>query len=162
MDWLRVALPLLVVLTTAIVSPGEENVEPEPFVEKEFVIVKSTASYKEAAKAAASAAAKLGVRLDLRGLSPHERTGLTSSEEECSRNDFPYPCYVPRGRYDDGTYASVEWSSDYGGFSKGLYVVMVSSEVTGSSETGRMLEVAHRAYPDAYSKRARVYVGCLH
>ena len=83
----HIALPLLVVLTTAIPSPAEENVEPEPFLDKEFVIVRSTSSFEDAAKAAASAAAKLGVRLDLRGLSPHKRTGLTFSREECRRGD---------------------------------------------------------------------------
>lgn len=158
----RVAVLLILVLTTAIASTAEENVEPEPFVDKEFVIIKSTPTFNEAAKAAESAAAKLGVQLDLRGLSPHRQTGLTLSEEECSRNDFPYPCYVPRGRFDDGKYVSVEWSSDYSTFSKGLYLVMVASDVAGSRETGRALEAARRSYPDAYAKRARVYVGCMH
>ncbi len=158
----RFALTLLVVLSTAIASTAEENIEAEPFADKEFVVIKSTHSFKEAAKAATSAAVNLGLRLDLRGLSPHHRTGLTFSEAECRKGDFPYPCYVARGRYDDGAYVSVEWSSAYTGFSKGLYLVMVASNVPGSGESGRMLEVARRAYSDAYAKRARVYVGCMH
>jgi hypothetical protein len=81
----RNALLLLVVLTTAVASTAEENGQSEPFVEKEFVIVKSTPSVKKAAEAAESAAERLGVLLDLRGLSRHERTGLIFSEDECSR-----------------------------------------------------------------------------
>lgn len=158
----RFALTLLVILSTAIASRAEETVEPEPFVDKEFVIVKSTSSFKEAGKVAASAAAKLGVRLDLRGLSAHKRTGLTFSKQECRQSEFSYPCYVPRGRDDDGTYVSVEWSSAYEHFAKGLYLVMVASDVPGSTETSRMLASARRTYRDAYAKRARVYVGCMH
>lgn len=155
-------LAFLLVLATAVATAGEESVDPESFVDKEFVIVDSTPSFEEAAGTAISAASKLGVRLDLRGLSPHERTGLTFSKEECSRSDLSYPCYVPRGRYDDGMYVSVEWSNDYRDFAKGLYLVMVASNVPGSSDTSEILEATRRIYPEAYARRAMMYVGCMH
>lgn len=159
MLWQCVIVALLLFGTGTVASAAEHDADREPFVDKEFVIVKFTPSFKEATESAANAAAKLGMRLDLRGLSPDLRTGLTFSREECTRSESRYPCYVPRGRGDDGTYASVEWSSDYDLFAKGMYVVMIASNAAGSRETRRVLEAARRVYPDAYTKRAKVYVG---
>jgi hypothetical protein len=162
MPWQLVVFASFLMITPAVTSAVEAEANPEPYLDKEFVIVRSTSSFKDARQAAANAATELSVRLDLRGLSPHERTGLTFSKEECTRSEFPYPCYVPRGRWDDGTYVSVEWSSAYKPFSKKLYVVMIASDVPGSRETRRMLEAARRVYPDACAKRVKVYVGCMH
>jgi hypothetical protein len=161
MRCLFLAVSLLLTIT-AVGSAAEGDANLEPYIDKEFVIVKSTRSFNEARQSASNAARALGVRLDLRGLSPHKRTGLTFSKQECTRSEFPYPCYVARGRWDDGAYVSVEWSSAYKPFARKLYVVMVASDVPGSAETRRMLEAARRVYPDAYVKRVKVYVGCMH
>jgi hypothetical protein len=155
-------LASLLMVTRTMTSAAECDANLQPYLDKEFVIIKSTPSFNEATQSAAKAAAALGVRLNLRGLSPNLRTGLTFSKEECARSEFPYPCYVPRGRWDDGTYVSVEWSSEYELFARALYVVMIASNVPGSSETGRILDAARRLYPDAYAKRAKVSVGCMH
>ena len=160
MLWQCVILASLLFSARTVTLAAEHDATLAPFVDKEFVIVKSTPSFKEATRSAANAAATLGMRLDLRGLSPDLRTGLTFSKQECTRSEFRYPCYVPRGR-GDGTYASVEWSSDYALFAKGLYVVMIASHGPGSSENRRVLEAARRVYPDAYAKRTKVYVGRL-
>jgi hypothetical protein len=162
MRWRLAILVLLLIVTRTVATAAKCDANLEPYVDKEFVILKSTPSFNEATRSAAKAAAELGVGLNLRGLSPNLRTGLTLSKEECARSEFRYPCYVPRGRGDDGTYVSVEWSSEYELFAKGLYVVMITSSVPGSSETRHMLEAARRVYPDAYAKRAKVYVGCMH
>jgi hypothetical protein len=155
-----VILASLLMITHPVTAAVECNANREPYVGKEFVILKSTPAFKEATRFAAKAAAELGVVLNLRGLHPNLRTGLTFSKEECTRSEYPYPCYLPRGRWDDGTYVSVEWSSKYDLFPPGLYVVMIASGLPGSSETRRMLAAARRAYPAAYAKRAKVYVGC--
>jgi len=162
MRWQPVILASLLIITRTLTSAADCDANREPFADKEFVILKSTPSFKEATQSAARAAATLGVGLNLRGLSPNLKTGLTFSREECTRSEFRYPCYVPRGRRDDGTYVSVEWSSEYELFAKGLYVVMIASDVPGSSKTRRILETARRTYPDAYAKRVKVYVGCMH
>jgi hypothetical protein len=162
MGWRPVILASsLLIIARAVTAAAVCDAKLEPYVDKEFVIVKSTPAFKEATQSAAKAAAELGVALNLRGLSPNLRTGLTSSREECARSACPYPCYVPRGRWDDGTYVSVEWSSKYDLHARGLYVVMIASGVPGSSQTRRMLETARRVYPAAYAKRAKVYVGCM-
>jgi len=150
---------LLILVRTLVLAADCDPTQP-PFRDKEFVVVRSTPSFDEATKTAAEAAAGLGIKLNRRGLSPNLRTGLTFSREECARRQFPYPCYVPRGRGDNGTYASVEWSSEYERFDRALYVVMIASHELGSRETRRALEAARRIYPAAYSKRVKVYVGC--
>ena len=154
-------LALLLVAARSVTSAAECDAQ-NPYRDKEFVIVKTTPSFKEATETAAKAAAELGIALNQRGLSPNLRTGLTLSKEECARNDVPYPCYVPRGRFDDGTYVSVEWSSEYEVFARALYVVMMASHAPGSKETPRALEAARRYYPTAYTRRVRIYVGCMH
>jgi hypothetical protein len=131
-------------------------------VEKDFVIVKSTATYREARRAAADAARRLGVRLDFRDLSPHRRGGLTFSKKECEGNAFDYPCYVARGRGDDGFYVSVEYSTAYAGFRPGLYVVIVASDEKGGQIAMEAATAAKKVFKDAYVRRTGVYMGCIH
>jgi len=154
-------LALLLIATCTAAAAADCDAR-NPYRDKEFVIVKSTPSFKEATETAAKVAAELGIALNLRGLSPNLRTGLTSSKDECVRNGLFYPCYVPRGRFDDGTYVSVEWSSQYEVFERALYVVMIASHAPGSKETSRALAAARRFYRAAYAKRVRIYVGCMH
>jgi len=161
MRWQLVILASCLIISRTVPSAAECDASREPFVDKEFLILKSTPSFKEATQSATRAATTLGVGLDLRGLSPDLRTGLTFSKEACTRSEFPYPCYVPRGRRD-GTYVSVEWSSKYEQFAKGMYVVMIASYAPGSSKTRHLLEATRRTYPDAYAKRVKLYVGCTY
>jgi hypothetical protein len=131
-------------------------------VEKDFVIVKSTASYREARRAAEDAARRLSVRVDLRDLSPHSGGGLTFSRKECEDGAFDYPCYVARGRGDDGFYVSVEYSTAYAGFRPGLYVVIVASDAKGGQIAADAVRAARKVFKDAYVRRTGVYMGCIH
>lgn len=131
-------------------------------IEKEFVIVKSTPAYGEARRAAVDAAKRLGVRLDLRELSPHRRGGLTFPRKECEDSAFDYPCYVARGRDDDGFYVSVEYSTAYAGFRPGLYVVIVASDEKGGPIAMDAAIKAKKLFKDAYVRRTGVYMGCIH
>ena len=158
MRWPIVILVFCLIISRPVTSAADCDAN---YVDKEFVILKSTPSFEEATRFGATAAATLGVGLKLRGLSPNLRTGLTSSKKECARSEFPYPCYVPRGRGDDGTYVSVEWSSDYELLAKGMYLVMIASYAPGSSKTRSALDAARRVYPDAYAKRVKLYVKCV-
>ena len=72
------------------------------------------------------------------------------------------PCYVARGRWDDGVYLSVEHSSSYAGFEEGLYIVVLASGSPRDRAIGAALRRAKGQYPDVVVKTAPVYLGCIH
>ncbi len=133
--------------------------DAEPFVKKNFVIVQSSKSYRVAKVTAEKAARRLHQPLDFRGLKPNNKSGLTFADSLCE-NEGGYPCYISRGRFDDGDYVSIEWSNAINGFTKGYYVVIVG---TGSKEeTCLLLKKAKFFFKDAFVKQAEVYIGCMH
>ena len=136
-------------------------VAEEAMVAKEFVIVRSTTSFDEATRVARETAAACGLPLNLRGALQKGR-GLTFSEERCEESGFDYPCYVARGRYDDGVYVSVEWSSAYSSFAKDRYVVIAASGDQGADEIPKTLAAVQPKFPDSYRKSSKVYMGCIH
>lgn len=145
---------LLTVLATSAVAQDET-----PFVKKNFVIIQSTKNYMQAKLTATKAASQLNQKLDLRGLKPDKQTGLTFSEKDCE-NEGGYPCYIARGRFDDGDYISIEWSNAINGFAKGYYVVIAGAG--SKDETNTILKKAKRFFKTAYVKQADVYIGCMH
>jgi hypothetical protein len=132
-----------------------------PYMTKQFVIVQSTKNYPQALATAKTAAAKLKLKLDLRGLKPAQKIGLTFSKKECDEY-YGYPCYIARGRYDDGVYVSIEYSNQYEGFKEGYYIVVVASGGEGSTLVAGTLKKAKTVFADAYMKKSQVYVGCIH
>ena len=138
---------------------GMEDTIADQSVSKSFLIVKSTKSYIEAKNFAQNLAKKSDIKLDLRGLDYNKEIMLTYTDTECNKNNFGYPCYVARGRYDNGVYLSVESSDAYEGFTKGYYIVVAASmEKIDKSLLYRM----KRYVPDAYVKHTSVYMGCIH
>ena len=156
---MRNLLTLLLLTTTYSLSAQTED---EMMVKKSFLILQSTKSYPDALKTARGAASSLAYRLDLRGLKPNIREGLTFSRPECDSNGWEYPCYVPRGRYDDGAYISIERSDAYNGFSKGYYIVIAASGEPAGKEVKGAFVKARPLYRQAYLKTAKVYMGCMH
>ena len=69
---------------------------------------------------------------------------------------------MPRGRYDDGGYISIERGSDRPEFTNGYYLVIAGSGHNSSGELDNRLEYAKGFYPDAYMKSIEVYMGCMH
>ena len=105
---------------------------------------------------------QLAIRLDLRDLSPDGTTGLTFSQDACTNEFGEFPCYVARGRWDDGVYVSVEHSSSYVGFEEGMYMVVLASGAPRDRVIGAALRRAKGQYPVAVVKTAPVYLGCIH
>jgi hypothetical protein len=134
----------------------------EMSVEKEFVIILSSTSYKAALRTAKEAATKLQYKLDLRDLQMNKESGLTWDKKTCENEWDEFPCYVARGRYDDGSYVSIEYSDAYQGFRKGYYIVIVAAGEKGSTEVKTALTKAKSFYKTAYSKSTKVYMGCMH
>jgi hypothetical protein len=150
------------ILSLPVIAQEADSAMMDQYIEKQFVIVQSTTKYPEALKTAKAAAQQLKLKLDLRGLKPHKETGLTWSSKTCNTDWFGYPCYVARGRYDDGAYVSIEYSSAYSGFKEGYYIVIVAGGDAGNSLVKSSLTKAQKIYRDAYAKLSRVYVGCMH
>jgi hypothetical protein len=127
-------------------------------VEKEFLIVKTTKVYSDAKKFVIDFSKRSAITIDLRGVLYREDLGLTSKKEECIESGFSYPCYIARGRYDDGVYLSIEHSDAYEGFTKGYYVVIAASGEVDSETIGTVKEFI----PDSYVKKSSIYMGCIH
>lgn len=143
------------------VNASAPDRDPE-VVRKSFVIIKATPSYAEARAIAAGASERLAIRMDLRELAPDPEAGLTFPKDACASEFGEYPCYVARGRWDDGVYISIEHSSSYEGFEEGLYVVMLASGSPRDRAIGAAVRRAKSQYPDVVVKTAPVYLGCIH
>ena len=158
-------LPLLLLAAPLAADQAEQSVADyikEQTLRKEFVITKSTQDYEEARRAATEAARRLRAPLRLRNLAPDGNGKLTFPKKECEENGWDAPCYVARGRFDDGFYVSIEHSSGYPEFRQNLFIVVVASGPKGSAITKRAEQTAKSVFPDAYARIAAVYMGCIH
>jgi hypothetical protein len=154
----KIILLLIVCLITTICFAQDEQTEA-PYVKKSMLILLSTKSYAAAKKLAAQATDKLLLKMDLRGLKPNKKNGLTYSQADCE-NEGGYPCYISRGRYEDGEFISIEYSNAIEGFAKGYYIVVAAC---GDKEiTAPALVKAKKVYKNAYVKNTSVYMGCTH
>lgn len=126
-------------------------------VSKGFTIVLSTKSYDAALKVAKEASDKLQIEFQERGNYPNPEGGL-SNDEICGCGESHG--YLPRGRYDDGKYVSIEYSSSYSSFAEGYYIVIVNSG--DRKELDQDLPSVRDHFKNAYVKNDKVYVGCMH
>ncbi len=133
--------------------------QDDAYTTKRFVIILSTKDYTKAKAAAIKASWELSQKLDLRELKPNKKNGLTYSRKDCE-SEGGYPCYICRGRYDDGDYVSIEWSDAFKGFAKGFYIVVAYSG--NKKEATTVLTKAKTIFKDAYIKKSEVYIGCMH
>jgi hypothetical protein len=151
---------LSLVLLCSFITANAQKANDTYDVKQSFLIILSTKSYAEAKKVAAEAVAKLSIKLDLRGLKPIEKRGLTFSQKKCKEDDWEYPTYVSRGRGDAGEYVSIEYSNAFKGFEKGYYIVITSSG--DAVDVNKSLTKVKKVYSTAYAKQADVYMGCMH
>jgi len=108
-------------------------------VKKSFLIIKSTSSYNEAKLYAEKIAKRSHIKLNLRGLQFNKKSYLTQDKETCK--EYGYPCYFPRGRYDDGEYISIEHSNSYRNFKNGYYIVIAASGTQLDSSLAKIKKV---------------------
>ena len=125
-------------------------------IKKSFLIIKSTSNYNEAKQYAEEIAKTSHIKLDFRDLQFNKKSYLTQDKETCK--EYGYPCYFPRGRYDDGEYISIEHSNSYRHLKNGYYIVIAAS----GSKLDSSLEKIKTKVPDAYIKSDEVYMGCMH
>ncbi len=151
----------LILLFSFITSNAQTEIsDNRPYVKKSFLIILSSKNYTEAKKIAAEAASKLNVKLDLKGLKPNKESGLTFSTKECEGNGWDYPCYVSRGRYDDGEFVTIDYSDAFDGFAKGYYIVTTASG--DAALVKKALVKVKKKYNTAYVKQTEIYIGCMH
>ena len=151
-------------IATVLAQPN-----PDPMINQyqdvSFVIAASETSYSQAVLKAATLAEQSGILFNTGGVNfdpMHKETngGLTYSKSECENNGWEYPCYVSRGRWDDGAYITIEYSSAIKGFTPGLYVVIAASGE--QKDVMPSLTTVKQFVPDAYMKTSSVYLGCMH
>jgi hypothetical protein len=147
----------------AALAPHQPAAQDDAWVTKDILILQSTRDYKTALATARQAAARLRMPLNLEGYQPHAQSGLTMSKADCADNGFDYPAYVARGRNaEEGAFVSVEYSSGYNHFADGYYLVVAAVGAPGSATVRNVSTSARQWYADAYAKRTKVWVGCMH
>ncbi len=135
--------------------------DTQPDANKFFIIVASKKNLTEVYEIARTAERKTGIHFRDTKVKVESQGGLTFPLDTCTANGFSYPCYVPRGRYDDGIYFTIESSDWFDGFSKGYFMVIAGSS-SNSDELKSALNKLKPLYPDAYIKNSKVYMGCIH
>lgn len=136
-------------------------------VPKQIIIIKSSKNYEEALATARDAAKRLNKKLDLRGLRPDPKIGLTMSESDChgtgGSDDLGYPCYQARGdgNAENDDYISVEYSNVYKGMTKGFYIVVAGiTDISGAAAEKQLAQVK-QVFSDAYGKRTMIWYGSM-
>jgi hypothetical protein len=134
----------------------------EEMAEKDFVVLPAIASYAEARRVAGTAARRLGLKLDLRRASPDGHGGLTFSPADCEANDWEHPCYVTRGRYDDGAYVSIDEARRFFEGEEEGYLVILGSGPKNDPSVRAVAEKARALFPSAELRTDDVWQGCIH
>lgn len=158
---------LLMLFLQSLYAFSQNN--DECYVQKDFAIILSSKDYNSAYKIAVEASQKLNIKLDLRDLIPcnDPKLGLTFKPEICIEQTKEFEqidstCYIARGRFDDGIYVSIEYSSAYLNFREGYYIVIIGSGETKDANLVNTLNLAKKVYKDAYIKTSKVYMCCMH
>lgn len=133
-----------------------------PYAERDFLIIVSTKNIKEAFTLAKKASEKTGYRFRDNALQKDSVSGATFPIDTCKTFGFEFPCYVARGRYDDGAYLSVEYSDAYSGFKKGYFIVIAANGHKDNEDFKKAVKKIKLQYPKSYIKRTTVYLGCMH
>lgn len=170
--WMFPLLLVFLLLSAAPGLPGDARTSVDPvspaddaaaYVEKAFLITASVKTYGEALVAVKKLAAATGLAIDLRHHLPDPRTALSLPPKVCRENGWEPPVYVPRGRWDDGAYLSIEHTSGYPEtMTPGLFIVVAASGSPGDPRLDSTRKRLGRHAPGAYVKTGRVYLGCLH
>ena len=123
----------------------------------QFLIAKSTKDYNEAKREAINLSKKLNITLNLRDLQFNKKSFLSFDRKICEDNLYDYPCYMPRGRYDDGEYISIEHTNSYKDFKDGYYMIVVASGI----DLDNILKKVKKSVKDVYIKSTNIYMGSI-
>jgi hypothetical protein len=138
-------------------APEEAYPSGSMMVNNSYLILQSTKSYSAAMHTAKQASAKLGLPIDNRGNVFEFKDGLKDTTI-CGCGETHG--YVPRGRFDDGNYISIEHTNSFTEFTNGYYIAVAASG--DRQQLKPLLPKAKEFLADAYIKDAEVYIGCMH
>ncbi len=128
----------------------------------DFVVLPAVPSYREARALADLAASRLSLRRDWRGAVADGRGGLTFSRRVCAASGRDYPCFITRGRSDDGQYVSIDDASMLFERPTKGYVVVLGSGPAGAPALRALVEKARGPFPAVSLVTETVYQGCIH
>jgi hypothetical protein len=134
-------------------------------VTKAFVVLATAESYADALLSARRASRELGLRIDLRGLRFHKAGNTLTFGRATRDNDAAfgsYPCYLPRGRWDDGAYLSIELADHYAASAKARFAIVAASGDATDPELKAMLGKARPTFPTVRLEAMPIYMGCIH
>ncbi|MBC7863588.1 MAG: hypothetical protein IAF38_11470 [Bacteroidia bacterium] len=151
---------LCLFLFSAGITLAQNNTDA--FEKKSFVILFSGKDFDSTLSFAKTSAKKLKLKFDESRVQKDSLTHLTFPKTICESNGFSSPCYVARGRFDDGIYISIEYSDDYNGFAKGYYLVIAASGEPADAKLKSEFQKIKKSFPKSYRKQADVYIGCIH
>lgn len=154
-------LLFILLMLTTMNSIGQKT-SKKNFTLKKMQVIHSDKSYETSLQFANKVGMQLDLILDHGVLKLFKGDGLSFGKHTCMENFGSYPCYVPRGRYDDGAYNIIEYSNDYSGFAKGYYMVMAAMFDSENNEVKILHDKATTIYRDAYIKTTDVYMDCIH
>jgi hypothetical protein len=161
--WILVALAVITAASSVAAEPPDADINP--MIDVGFLVIRSTPDYDEALRVVRQASSSFEIPVDLRGLIYDPAHGLTRPRSDCELVDAWggwYPCYLPRGRYDEGRYLSIDRSDAYKSFQPGYFVVIAASGEPGSREIEQTRQTVLNRFPDAYVRTDKVYFGCMH
>ena len=106
---------------------------------------------------AKKASKHLGIEFKTKNNFPSEGLGL-DNKDSCDCGEIHG--YLPRGRFDDGEYLTIEYTDYFPNFTNGYYIVVAASGPKDSL-TATLIK-AQKFYKTAYIKTDSVFVGCMH
>ncbi len=153
---------LCVLLMSEFHCTYAEEIDPNLFIKKSFVILFASKDYQYALQIAKQVAEETKIPLNLRGLSKHTSNKLTFSKQACRDAGFEHPCYLTRAYDEDGEYVTIDWSNGFEDFQPGYFIVTAAGGKPGDAQLAKTLRRVKSVFPDAYVKTTRVYIGCMH
>ncbi len=149
-------------ILTSIFLPTFIAAQDPQWTGKYFHILISTTDFKSAQQVAEAASKKTGLAYRNSDVQPNSTTGITHPSDSCKKWGEEFPCYFPRGRWDDGAYITVEYSSGFEGFAEGYFIVIAASGSNQDVDFTDAVKKVKKFYPKSYVKRTRIWVGCMH
>lgn len=151
-----ILLTLLSLLPFSVTFAEKESIEGEFFSDRYILILKSTKDYNEALNFAHDATKKLRLEFDNENKRYSKEKGIYFEGIE---DDDYNGGYYPR-RYDEES-ISLENSSGYEAFSDG-FIIVVGGIYNDRKSSKQALGKVKTIYPDAYIKKTKMWMGCIH